>query len=529
MNTPSRFRLDACSLRTSLQTVLISLSFFGGSAFAADFRLGPPFSDHMVMQREKPVAVWGWANAGEKVTVSFAGQSKSGTAGPDGKWMLKLDALAASPEPRTLLASGTEGRKAEARNVLVGEVWLGSGQSNMAMTVAGCLNFDTEKAGAVFPLIRHYRESSGPAEHPQPEGKGSWQECTPENVGGFSAVLYFFGRAIHKELGVPIGLINTSVGGTPIESWVSAEVQSSDPETKADYDERLSAYLKFDPEQAPALHQKQLEIWRAASEKAKAAGTPFVTPPPKDPLAMHRLKGGPAGLYNGKVVNLVPYTLRGMLWYQGEGNAGSSAGLYHKQLSQLIVSWRALWQEELPFAWVQLPNYTSPGEGWPRMRESMLKTLELPKTGMAITIDLGDAKDIHPKNKQDVGKRLSFWALGSVYGKEVPAISGPLPAESKVTGSSIIVSFKHANGGLKAMDGGELKGFLIAGADQQWKPADAKIHGETVAISSPEVAQPAAVRYSWKDWPEGNLYNGAGLPASPFRTDDWPPVAGGKK
>jgi sialate O-acetylesterase len=236
---------------------------------------------------------------------------------------------------------------------------------------------------------------------------------------------------------------------------------------------------------------------------------------------MRKLKGGPAGLFNGKVVNLVPYTLRGILWYQGEGNAGNP-GLYHKQLSQLVTSWRTLWNDEVPFAWVQLPNYTSPGEGWPRVRESMMKTLALPKTGMAITIDLGDAKDIHPKNKQDVGKRLSFWALGTVYGKNVPAISGPLPAGSSINGGAITLSFKHTNGGLKSMNGGALTGFQIAAEDKQWKAAEAKIVGETVVVSSAEVTQPAAVRYAWKDWPEYSLANGAGLPASPFRTDDWP-------
>lgn len=201
-------------------------------------------------------------------------------------------------------------------------------------------------------------------------------------------------------------------------------------------------------------------------------------------------------------------------------------GLYHKQLSQLVTSWRTLWNDELPFAWVQLPNFTAPGEGWPRMREAMLKTLTLPKTGMAITIDLGDAKDIHPKNKQDVGKHLSYWALGTVYGKNVPATSGPLPAGSTISGNAITVSFKHANGGLKSITGGSLTGFQIAAADQQWKPAEAKIVGETVVVSSAEVAQPVAVRYAWKDWPDYSLANGAGLPASPFRTDDWPvPVA----
>jgi len=488
---------------------------------ATDLHLGSPFADHMVLQREKPIAVWGWADAGESVTVAFDGQTKSATADSEGKWSLKLDALPASAESRTLVVTGNEGHQVEVKDVLVGEVWLGSGQSNMAMTVAGCDRFDTEKAAADYPLIRHYRESSGPAEKPQAEGIGAWQLCTPDTVGGFSAALYFFGREIHREVGVPVGLINTSVGGTPIESWVAAEVQSSDPETKANYDARLDTFLKFDPAQAPALYQKQLAIWKAASEKAKANGTPFVVPAPKDPLAMHKLKGGPAGLFNGKVVNLVPYTLRGMLWYQGEGNAGNP-GLYHKQLTQLVTSWRTLWNDEVPFAWVQLPNYTAPGEGWPRVRESMLKTLALPKTGMAITIDLGDAKDIHPKNKQDVGKRLSYWALGTVYGKNVPAISGPLPTGSTINGNAITVSFKHANGGLKSITGGPLTGFQIAAADQQWKTAEAKIVGETVVVSSTEIVQPVAVRYAWKDWPDYSLANGAGLPASPFRTDDWP-------
>ena len=492
---------------------------------AAELKLASVLADHMVLQRDKPVAVWGWADAGAEVTVEFAAQKKTSKADAHGKWLVKLDPMPASDQPRDLLISSNHQSKIihhKCSDVLVGEVWLGSGQSNMAMTVAGCYHFDAEKAAAKFPLIRHYRESSGPAEKPQAEGKGAWQLCTPDTVGGFSAALYFFGREIHKEVGVPVGLINTSVGGTPIESWVAAEVQSSDPDTKANYDTRLEAHRKFDPAQAPALHQKQLAIWKAASEKAKANGTPFVTPPPKDPLAMWKLKGGPSGLFNGKVVNLVPYTLRGMLWYQGEGNASSNPGLYHKQLTQLVTSWRTLWNDEVPFAWVQLPNYTAPGEGWPRVRESMLKTLALPKTGMAITIDLGDAKDIHPKNKQDVGKRLSYWALGTVYGKNVPAISGPLPAGSTISGNAITISFQHTNGGLKSITGGPLTGFQIAAADQQWKPAEAKIVGETVIVSSGEVAQPVAVRYAWKDWPDYSLANGAGLPASPFRTDDWP-------
>ena len=516
-------------MRTPRFLALLLAVFIGGSSlFAASFRLAAPISDHMVLQREKPVAVWGWADAGESVTVAFAGQSKSATADADGKWMLKLDALKASAEPRTLVVTGKDGHKLEVKDVLVGEVWLGSGQSNMAMNVQSSNNFDAEKAAAQYPLIRHYQETSTHAEQPQAEGKGSWKACTPDNVGGFSAVLYFFGREIHKEVGVPVGLVNTSVGGTPIESWVSAETQSSDPETKAIFDGQLKAYQGFDAVKATALFEKQLAAWKIAAAKAKAAKTDLPRKP-VDPIAWRKFKGGPAGLYNGKVVNLVPYTLRGMLWYQGEGNAGNPA-VYKKQLSQLVTSWRTSWQDEVPFAWVQLPNFTSPGEGWPRIRESMMKTLELPKTGMAITIDLGDAKDIHPKNKQDVGKRLSFWALGTVYGKNVLAISGPLPAGSSISGNAITVSFKHTNGGLMSMNGAALTGFQVAGEDKQWKAAEAKIVGETVVVSSPEVAQPAAVRYAWKDWPEYSLANGAGLPASPFRTDDWPvPVAAAPK
>jgi sialate O-acetylesterase len=513
-------------MRSRPLLALLALLAGGSSLFAAAFRLGSPLSDHMVLQREKPVAVWGWADAGESVTVAFAGQSKSATAAADGKWMLKLDALTASAEPRSLLVTGKDGHKLEVKDVLVGEVWLGSGQSNMSFTVQSANNFDAEKAAANYPLIREYHEASNPTTEPQAEGKGRWSACTPATVGGYSAVLYFFGRELHREVGVPVGLINTSVGGTPIEAWTAAAVQLADPTTKDRYEASLKNFDAFDPAKATALFEKQLSAWKTAVEKAKAEGKDLPRKP-YEPISFRATHGGPAGLYNAKVVNLAPYTLRGMLWYQGEGNAGAPE-LYHRQLKALVTSWRALWADEVPFAWVQLPNFTSPGEGWPRIRESMMKTLELPKTGMAITIDLGDAKDIHPKNKQDVGKRLSLWALGTVYGKSVPAISGPLPAGATIDGDAITVSFKHANGGLKSMDGGALKGFQIAGSDQQWKPADAKIVGETVVVRSAEVAAPVAVRYAWKDWPEYSLANGAGLPASPFRTDDWPVPAAKK-
>ena len=502
-------------------TVLLAVLAGCSSLFAAaGFRLGSPISDHMVLQREKPVAVWGWADAGESVTVAFAGQSKSAVAGADGKWTLKLDALVASAESRTLTVTGKDGHKLEVQDVLVGEVWLGSGQSNMSFTVQSANHFDAEKAAANYPLIREYHEASNPTPTPQAEGKGKWSACTPATVGGYSAVLYFFGREIHKEVGVPVGLINTSVGGTPIEAWTAAEVQLADPATKERYEVALKNFNAFDPAKATAAYEKQLVTWKVAADKAKAEGKE--TPrKPYEPISFRAFHGGPSGLYNAKVVNLAPYTLRGMLWYQGEGNAGAPE-LYHTQLTALVTSWRKLWQDEVPFAWVQLPNYRdSDSESWPRIRESMMKTLALPNTGMAITLGLGDPKDIHPKNKQDVGLRLSYWALGSVYGRKVPALSGPLPAGSKVEGASIRVSLKHAEG-LKTSDGAAPRGLLIAGADKAWKKASGRIEGSEVVVSSPEVASPVAVRYAWAENPDCNLVNGAGLPATSFRTDDWP-------
>ena len=498
-----------------LAAVLFTQLALVPSLQAGDLKLAPVISDHMVLQREKPVAIWGWADPGESVTVSFGGQSKAATADAAGKWELRLDPLSASAESRVLAVAGREKRSLEVKDVLVGEVWLGSGQSNMEMSVQASNDAEAEKAAANFPLIRYYGESSKPAETPQAEGKGAWQECNPANVRRFSAVLYFFGREIHREVGVPVGLINSSAGATQIECWVPAGAQS--------YDALLKGYAGFDEAKMAAAYERQLEAWKLAAEKA-AVEKKELPPRPFDIVASRKRKGPPAGLYNGKVFNLVPFTLRGVLWYQGESNAGNP-GPYHKLLTQLVTSWRTLWKEELPFAWVQLPNFTSPGEGWPRMREAMLKPLGLPRTGMAVTIDIGDPKNIHPTNKQEVGRRLSLWALGTVYGKDVSAVCGPLPEASSVAGDTLTVAFKHANGGLKTKDGGPVRGFQIAGADRQWKPASASIDGDTVRVSSPEAASPVAVRYAWQDLPECNLYNAAGLPASPFRTDDWPVAA----
>jgi len=482
----------------------------------ADVKLPAIFGNHMVLQRDAVVPVWGTAAPGEEVTVAIAGQTESAKAGADGKWSVKLTKLAAAG-PHTLTVKGKN--TVTFSDVLVGEVWLGSGQSNMAMTVNRAKDYEQEQAAAKFPEIRMFTESSAAATTAQTEGKGEWVVCSPETVGRFSATAFFFGREIHRTLTVPVGLINSSVGGTPIESWIAPEAQKASPELKAFFEGQKQAAKDFDPVKAKAKFEQDQAKWKEAAKQAKAEGKP-APKAPRDPVALNERKGNVGGLFNGKIAPLIPYAIRGALWYQGEANSTpDKAPFYHAQLTLLVNDWRARWGYDLPFAWVQLPNFGGAGRDWPAVREAMLKTLALKDTGMAITIDIGEEKDIHPKNKQDVGRRLAAWALGTVYGQKV-ATSGPLPAGHQVRGSELLLSFKHTDGGLVAKRG-ELKGFVVAGEDKQWKSARARIEGDKVIVSSADVKQPVAARYAWENWPTCNLYNGAGLPASPFRTDDW--------
>jgi len=459
-------------VKALLLMMLASISALSAEALS----LSALFSDHMVVQRDKPVPVWGWADPDEQVTVSFAGQKKTAVAGPDGKWMVRLDALTASAQGRELLVQSSAGRQLKIQDVLVGEVWLGSGQSNMAMLVRDVRNAEEEIAAAKLPLIRMFRVNNTIGQTAQAEVKGAWQIASPETVLSHSATLFFFGREIHRELKVPVGLINASVGGTPIESWMALEAQQA----------------------VPALR-------------------PLIRPGSN--IAVH---------FDAKIAPLIPYALRGVLWYQGEGNAKTGKAIfYQKQLELLVTDWRRRWGDELPFAWVQLANYrlegyhkkTGTDDDWALVRDAMRRALRLPKTGMAVAIDIGDSGDIHPKNKQEVGRRLALWALGEVYAQKVAATSGPLPAGHEIRGEEMVIRFTHTEGGLQGKGGG-LKGFVIAGADRLWQPAIARIDGDTVVLSSPHVKQPVAARYAWAADPECNLFNGAGLPASPFRTDD---------
>lgn len=509
-------------MRTALR-ILSSLAVILSlvQSTSADARLPALFSDHMVLQRDMPVPVWGWADPSEQITVTLGEQKHTATADAEGRWSVRLNELQPG-EPLTLMVAGRN--TVTIRDVLVGEVWLCSGQSNMAMTVSRAQDFEKEQAAASFPAIRMFKVESKFADTPQSDVKGSWAVCSPETVGGFSATAYFFGRKLHQELGVPIGLINSSVGGTPIEAWISEPAQRSEPRLREQFAQRQQAVAAFNADAARERYERELARWK---EEARQARAQKKQPPraPADPVALFQRKNTIGGLFNGMIAPLVPYAIRGVIWYQGEANSTpEKAPLYAVQLPLLVRDWRRQWQDdELPFAWVQLPNFRGNGRNWPVVREAMHKTLgllDMPFTGMAVTTDIGDPNDIHPKNKQEVGRRLALWALALVYERDAPWM-GPTLAGHTTENGAITLTFSHTDDGLVAR-GGELRGFQIAGSDRVWHPATAKIDGQKVVVSSPDVRQPVAVRYNWANNPDGNLTNGVGLPAPPFRTDDWP-------
>ena len=495
------------------------------------------FRDNMVLQREAPVPVWGWAAKGETVTVKFAGQHKTATAGEDGKWMVKLDPLQANAKGAVMEIAGTN--KIAFKNVVVGEVWVCSGQSNMEWTVGGSTNREAETAAAKYPAIRHVKIGHINERRPTADFRRApaWAVCSPQSVAGFTAVGYFFARALHQELGVPIGLIGSNWGGTRVEPWTPPEGFRQVPELKG-----LSARVdSWDPttdvgNKAYLGTVAKLKEWLPAAEKALKAKGP-VAPFPRlpEPGISHQEA---TKLYNGMIHPLIPYGIRGAIWYQGESNGGEGVSYYHKKRA-LIGGWRELWgQGDFPFYFVQLANWQNAtdkpegGDGWAKLREAQTKCLEISNTGMAVIIDIGEARDIHPRNKQDVGRRLARWALAKDYGKDI-VYSGPLYKKHVVEGNKIRISFDHVGGGLivgekkgleptREVPNGKLQRFAIAGADKKWHWAEATVEGDAIVVSSKDVPKPIAVRYAYSMNPAGcNLYNKEGLPASPFRTDSW--------
>lgn len=507
-----------------------------GATARAEVKLAGVFQDHMVLQRDMSVPVWGWAAAGEAVTVTLGEQSRQATADDNGRWLVRFDAL---PAGGPLNLSAKASNEIQLQDVLVGEVWLCSGQSNMAMLVSRSLNFEQEQQQADLPRIRQFKTAAHATPEPQADCGGAWSVCGPNTVGAFSATAYFFGRKLHEELDVPIGLINSSWGGTDIAAWTSLPAQQAveaiGPELQA-YEQTITEY---NAEKAQQGYEAELAAWPQRVEEAKAKGRPAPRRParPTDPR-VHQNR--PANLYNGMIHPLVPYAIRGAIWYQGERNARSldSGRLYAQQLPALIRDWRTRWEQgDFPFLVVQLPNFQQPQQapvetsGWVLVREAEGKALRLPNTGLAVTTDVGEAADIHPRNKQAVGQRLALWALGTTYGRDI-AYSGPLYAFSQYrTGRKLdngktrpgimVVSFLHADG-LKTRDGEPLRGFAVADEDRRFHAADAVLdESGTVTLSSPHVLTPVAARYNWAANPHGNLVNAAELPAAPFRTDAW--------
>lgn len=471
----------------------------------ADVRLPALISDHMVLQRGMPIRIWGWADPGEMVAVSYAGQKASATADNAGKWQAFLRPVSQSG-PADLTVAGKN--SLTIHDVLAGEVWVASGQSNMEFTMARVNHSEQEIAEANYPNIRFFLVKKTVAEKPAEDVQGAWVVCSPEVVKPYSAAAYFFARELYQTQHVPVAVIDSYWGGTPAQSWMSLPALQADPALRFIQDDWQVTLARY-PE-AKQKYEEQLVSWEAT----KAGVAPR---PPAGPGHQNT----PAGLYNGMIAPLTPYAIRGAIWYQGEANASPThAFAYRRLFRTMIEDWRRAWSiGPFPFYFVQLANFTSNG-WWPLLRESQSETLGLRNTAMAVVIDIGNPTDIHPTNKQDVGHRLALPARALVYGEKV-VYSGPMFRELTMDGAQARVWFDFA-GGLAARDGGPLVGFEIAGADGNFVPAEASIDGATVVVSSASVKQPAMVRYAWADNPAANLINKEELPASPFRSNPGP-------
>ncbi|WP_201980035.1 sialate O-acetylesterase [Hymenobacter rubidus] len=486
----------------------------------ADVTVPALLTDNMVLQQKTTVALWGWAIPGEAVTVTAGWQKAVAktTADAQGNWLVRVPTVKAGG-PYSIAIAGKN--KLQINNVMLGEVWLCSGQSNMNFPIAkgegwrtGLKNAAEVIAKANHPTIRLFTVAQKVADSPQRDVSGSWAVCSPETVGTFSAVAYFFGLEIQQNLNVPVGLIHSSWGGTPAESWTRKDVLENNPLLRP-----ILTRYNTGLAQRPA-YETALAAWK----QEKADNPQSTRPKPTDPLSAGSNKS-PYKLYNGMIRGLEPYTLRGVIWYQGESNA-ERAYQYRTLFPALIASWRQDWQQpSLPFYFVQIAPHKSQNA---EIREAQLLTLRtVPHTGMVVTTDVGDSLDIHPRDKLTVGHRLALWALAKDYGQKSLPYSGPLYKAMTVKTGEARLTFDYADG-LTAPGGGALREFTIAGPDSVFVPAQARIEGRTVVVSSPRVAQPVAVRFGWSKSPMPNLFNGAGLPASPFRTDAWRTPTQGK-
>ena len=504
-------------LRRTIVRLLLASALLPLASARANLKLPSFFSDHMVLQREKPVAVWGWAGENAKVTVTLAGAKAVATADAEGRWKAALPAQKAGGPHKLVVSDGAQTVTID--DVLVGDVWICSGQSNMAFPVSR--SSDTADAATTdLPLLRAFATTAQPAPKPQDDLPGSWSAATTPAVTNWYATGFYFGRKLQKELGVPVGLLMVAWGGTPAEAWLPREDLAKLPFTAQfikdsdTYAERYPDILKRFEEQKARLTEKgDKEALRKMRKPQEPASNPSLA----------------SVQYNNRIAPFVGFPVRGAIWYQGEANAGGArATQYCDLMSGLIRSWRGLWKDEFPFGVVQLTAYKAAvpepvqaDSGWAALREQQVRIARtVPGAGLAVIIDHGEADDIHPKSKTAVGERLAAWALHEAYGRKNVVPCGPLYKAMKKEGGVIRVAFDHA-AGLRT-EGGAVKSLAVAGADKVFKPAAGRIDGCDLVVSSPEVADPVAVRYGWADNPPCNLFNGAGMAASPFRTDDWP-------
>jgi sialate O-acetylesterase len=498
----------------SCKYIVLYLTLITAFYARADVKLAAIFSDHMVLQRNAKLPVWGFADPCEVVTVQLAGQTMTTVAKADGDWQVIFEPIN-SNEPLLMSVKGKN--TIEIKDVLMGEVWICSGQSNMAVTVRECYNVAEEMADSNYPQIRLYEVEHRVCPGPDRTLGGSWRSCTPDTALDITAVGFFFAREIYKQLKVPIGLVHTSWGGTPAEAWTDWNALKSNPKLNnliARFEKACEEYPKNQ-----AAFDASMQDWQRKTEYAKQSGIepppqPFITP--MGPTHFQR----PSGLYNGMVLSIAPFAMRGVLWYQGECNAGRPLE-YADILPTMINSWRKVWnQGDFPFYIVQISSWSrlqdNPNElsGWPLVRYAQSRTAEiLANCHLVVTVDIGDADTNHPKNKQDVGKRLAAAALAREYGcKDIPYKSPTYKSMTSENGQ-LRLRFDNTEGQLVS----KLAGFVIAGEDMVYHWADGKIEGDTVVLSSSKVTSPVAVRYAWANNPPCNLYNKAGFPADPFQ------------
>jgi sialate O-acetylesterase len=492
-----------------LVLLIITTLCLATTPLEAESRLASVITDHAVLQRDVPIHIWGEDSPGARITISFHDQSIATTANSLGLWETWLP-----PEPAggpfTLTVHGSS--ELTRSDLLLGDVWFASGQSNMEMPLSGfpptahVTNAEQEIAQADLPQVRLLRMEHQSSASPLGSISAVWQTCTPATARDFSAVGYFFARAIHQREHVPIGVIDSSWGGTPIDSWISLDALSAD----------ASLMPAFAARAGFADEQMHLALMEAAEKRAEAEAAAHQLPKPSHPWHPDPSSWVPAGLYNGMVAPFTPYAIKGFLWYQGETDSAlDRANLYAKLLPTLIADWRRQWgQGNLPFLFVQISSYDSPPEDWGLIRDSQRRTLDVANTGMAVTLDIGQRDNVHPPDKQTVGARLALAGRVLAYGEIGLEFSGPLYRQTTRREAALEIWFDHAEG-LHSM-GKELRGFEVAGADHRFFPARAKVEGTSVLVSSPEVAEPVQVRYGWQSFTDANLYNSASLPASTF-------------